>query len=163
MLQKTPAMGDITRPINLSDSFNYHTLLLFHIIIIIIIIIILHCGPVGTFDSLSVILRQLCFLTSRLICNFASINICLHTVPPSAFWSSSLSTSLRITVNYLSYSSFTIKPSATGKLLQGSSVCSSFIVDVNLSAPCILYIGQAFRYSPENAFYIFNQQIYFIV
>ena len=28
-------------------------------------------------------------------------------------------------------------------------------------APCIL--GQAFRCSPENAFYIFNQQIYFII
>ena len=25
----------------------------------------------------------------------------------------------------------------------------------NLLAPCILYIGQAFRYSPENAFYTF--------
>jgi len=25
-----------------------------------------------------------------------------------------------------------------------------------------LYIGQAFRYSPEKDFYIFNQQIYFI-
>ena len=24
-------------------------------------------------------------------------------------------------------------------------------------------LGQAFRYSPENAFYIFNQQIYFIM
>ena len=24
-------------------------------------------------------------------------------------------------------------------------------------------IGQAFRYSPEKAFYIFNQQIYFII
>ena len=33
----------------------------------------------------------------------------------------------------------------------------------NLYAPCVLYIGQAFRYSPENAFYIFNQQIYFII
>ena len=32
----------------------------------------------------------------------------------------------------------------------------------NLKAPCVLYIGQAFHYSPENAFYIFNQQIYFI-
>jgi len=32
-----------------------------------------------------------------------------------------------------------------------------------LLAPCVLYIGQAFRYSPENAFYIFNQQIYFII
>ena len=34
---------------------------------------------------------------------------------------------------------------------------------VNLLAPSILYIGQAFRHSPENAFYIFNQQIYFII
>ena len=25
------------------------------------------------------------------------------------------------------------------------------------------FIGQAFRFSPENAFYIFNQQIYFII
>ena len=24
-------------------------------------------------------------------------------------------------------------------------------------------LGQAFRYSPENAFYVFNQQIYFII
>jgi len=34
---------------------------------------------------------------------------------------------------------------------------------INLQAPCVLYIGQAFRYSPENAFYIFNQEIYFII
>ena len=33
---------------------------------------------------------------------------------------------------------------------------------INLQAPCVLYIGQAFRYSPDNAFYIFNQQIYLI-
>jgi hypothetical protein len=33
----------------------------------------------------------------------------------------------------------------------------------NLYAPRFLYIGQAFRYSPDNAFYIFNQQIYFII
>ena len=31
---------------------------------------------------------------------------------------------------------------------------------INLQAPCVLYIGQAFRYSPENAFYIFNQHIF---
>ena len=29
----------------------------------------------------------------------------------------------------------------------------------NLQAPRFLYIGQAFRYSPENAFYTLNQQI----
>ena len=38
--------------------------------------------------------------------------------------------------------------------------CSAFL---NLYALCVLSIGQAFRYSPENAFYIFNQQIYFII
>ena len=27
----------------------------------------------------------------------------------------------------------------------------------------VLYIGQAFRYSPDKTFYIFNQQIYFII
>ena len=30
----------------------------------------------------------------------------------------------------------------------------------NLQAPCILYIGQAYRYSPAYAFHIFSQQIY---
>jgi len=35
--------------------------------------------------------------------------------------------------------------------------------NVNLYAPCVLYIGQAFRYSPQNAFYIFNQQTNFII
>jgi len=34
---------------------------------------------------------------------------------------------------------------------------------MNLKAPCVLYIGQAFRFYPENAYYIFNQQIYFII
>ena len=36
-------------------------------------------------------------------------------------------------------------------------------MSVNLWAPCVLYIGQAFYYSPENAFYVFNQQIYCII
>ena len=34
---------------------------------------------------------------------------------------------------------------------------------INLWALCILYIGQAFHYSPENAFNIFKQQIYFTI
>ena len=34
---------------------------------------------------------------------------------------------------------------------------------LNLEASSILYIGQAFRYSPEKAFYIFIKQIYFII
>ena len=34
---------------------------------------------------------------------------------------------------------------------------------INLQAPRFLYIGQAFRYSPENVLYIFYQQIYFII
>ena len=33
----------------------------------------------------------------------------------------------------------------------------------NFQAPCVLCKGQAFRYSPENAFYIFNPQIYFVI
>ena len=33
---------------------------------------------------------------------------------------------------------------------------------LNLQAPCVLYMRQAFPYSPENAFYVFNQQIYLI-
>ena len=40
------------------------------------------------------------------------------------------------------------------------SIC---IVLINLQAPCVLCIGRVFHYSPENAFYIFNQQIYFII
>ena len=36
-------------------------------------------------------------------------------------------------------------------------------VIINLKALCVLYVGQAFCYSPQNAFYIFNQQIYFII
>jgi len=39
----------------------------------------------------------------------------------------------------------------------------SYIRPFNLKAPCVLYIGQEFRCSPENAFYLFNQQIYFII
>jgi len=33
----------------------------------------------------------------------------------------------------------------------------------NLLAPSVLYVGHAFRYPPENAFYICNQKIYFII
>jgi len=49
--------------------------------------------------------------------------------------------------------------SATGANKYGIIVTSY----LNLQAPRFPYIGQAFRYSPENAFYIFNQQIYFII
>ena len=35
------------------------------------------------------------------------------------------------------------------------------VLTIRHCASCIL--GQAFHYSPENAFYIFNQQIYFII
>ena len=33
----------------------------------------------------------------------------------------------------------------------------------NLYAPCVLYIGQTYRYSPKYSFYIFSQQIYLII
>ena len=38
---------------------------------------------------------------------------------------------------------------------------ASMVLTFRHRASCIL--GQAFHYSPENAFYIFNQQIYFII
>jgi hypothetical protein len=34
---------------------------------------------------------------------------------------------------------------------------------IKLYAPCILYIGQTYRYSPEYSFYIFSQQIYYLI
>ena len=37
------------------------------------------------------------------------------------------------------------------------------IYKFQLQTLCVLYIGQAFRYSPENAFYMFNQQKHFIM
>ena len=45
----------------------------------------------------------------------------------------------------------------------GSAVCSVCLTSLTFrhGASCIL--GQEFRYSPENVFYIFNQQIYFII
>ena len=62
---------------------------------------------------------------------------------------------------------FKFLPFATAHRLRipGSSSGESPSKDsvLNLQAPCVLYMGQAFRYSPENAFYIFNQQIYFII
>ena len=41
--------------------------------------------------------------------------------------------------------------------------CNNSDIRINLKAPCVLYIGQAFHCSPENPFYVFNQQIYFII
>ena len=42
-----------------------------------------------------------------------------------------------------------------------SSKCKLVPLNFRHRASCIL--GQAFRYSPENAFYVFNQQMYFII
>ena len=56
---------------------------------------------------------------------------------------------------------FTVRPQV------GDIGTASFMnVEANIltfrhRASCIF--GQAFHYSPENAFYIFNQQIYFII
>jgi len=43
----------------------------------------------------------------------------------------------------------------------GKRMLSTLPLTFRHLASCIL--GQAFRYSPENAFYIFNQQTYFII
>jgi len=39
----------------------------------------------------------------------------------------------------------------------------SVVMELNLYAPYILYIGQTYRYSPQYAFYIFSQQINLII
>ena len=41
--------------------------------------------------------------------------------------------------------------------MNGTGICC-----INLYAPCILYIGQTYRSSPQYYFYIFSQQIYLI-
>jgi len=39
----------------------------------------------------------------------------------------------------------------------------SYLVILTFRHPASCILGQAFHYSPENAFYMFNQQIYFII
>ena len=43
------------------------------------------------------------------------------------------------------------------------TMCTAIYSYFNLYAPCILYIGQTYRYPPEYTFYIFSQQIYLII
>ena len=62
----------------------------------------------------------------------------------------------RICTGYICHEN---EPSGSKHLHAGDKVKKLF----NLQAPSVLYIGHAFRYSPENVFYIFNQQIYFII
>jgi len=58
----------------------------------------------------------------------------------------------------------TVKTDVPSGSVKGTSHRQAWATNaINLQAPCVLYIGQAFCYSPENAFYVFNQQIYFIV
>ena len=59
--------------------------------------------------------------------------------------------------------SFSPRPVSAGVMVEKVALGWFFFFSLNLQAPRFLYIGQAFRYSPENAFYIFNQQIYFII
>ena len=40
---------------------------------------------------------------------------------------------------------------------------AQFVATFNFRHRASCVLGQAFHYSPENAFYIFNQQIYFII
>jgi len=40
---------------------------------------------------------------------------------------------------------------------------TSSLLCIKLYAPCTLYIGQTYSYSPEYTFYIFSQQIYLII
>jgi len=77
-------------------------------------------------------------------------------------------------INYILWASFKIRLSSvclrwnTGQYIDTSAVYNlhpsaarSVLLTFGHRASCIL--GQAFHYSPENAFYIFNQQICFII
>ena len=76
-------------------------LLLLIIIITTTIIIKWHYSPRRAFPSWTDVSQSALFFWPLFpVCNFALINICLYTVPPSVFWSSSYSTSLRIFVKY---------------------------------------------------------------
>ena len=59
-------------------------------------------------------------------------------------------------INYL-YNSVYFTANKEAKITYTTSVATA--LTFRHRASCIL--GQAFHYSPENAFYIFNQQIYF--
>jgi len=67
-----------------------------------------HYSPMQTPASLMDFSESDVFWPLFPVFNFASINICLHTVPPSVFWSSYQSTSLGIIIKHLTYFSFTI-------------------------------------------------------
>ena len=59
----------------------------------------------------------------------------------------------------------------TGRDVRNSAAVTAAAAEKHSNYSCVLtfrhrascVIGQAFRYSPENAFYVFNQQIYFII
>ena len=59
------------------------------------------------------------------------------------------------------YTEFLWENLAEREDLEDVSVDGRIVLTFRHGASSIL--GQAFRYSPENAFYIFNQQIYFII
>ena len=63
--------------------------------------------------------------------------------------------------NPAAMSEYALKPTYNGTTRDLFFVPERFRLTFRHRASCIL--GQAFHYSPENAFYIFNQQIYFII
>jgi hypothetical protein len=55
------------------------------------------------------------------------------------------------------------KSEAVARHEETQSVVPEAVRDFNLYASCILYIGQTYRYSAENTFYVFSRQIYLII
>ena len=70
-------------------------------------------------------------------------------------------------LNY--HSHFTCTPSyhPHKQLLSHRTACVHYLLPTvspyNLQTPCILYIGQTYRSSPEYSFYIFSQQMHLII
>ena len=104
--------------------------------------------------------------------NFYSPKTCHYCYNMSSYHYDSWVTTVtpELFQNNLPWNTKLLEKLAVGKL-EKSVLCSGYRIQrafhwplfltFRLRASCIL--GQAFHYSPENAFYIFNQQIYFII
>jgi len=101
-------------PVQLWSYFLCCSLYMFHIIhgwatlTCLLLLLRRHFSPMQTPASLMDFSQSYVFWTLFPVFNFASINIRLHKVPPSVFWSSCQPTSLGIIIKYLTYFSFTI-------------------------------------------------------
>ena len=103
------------------------------------------------------------------LCTVQYVSKYLLTIDIKAFMFNSC---LTISLRFLSYSSHEKACSSHVcwfllLVLEFSTVCTFLpykaALPINLYAPRILYIGQTYRYTTDNTFYIFSRQIYLII